>query len=86
MTQNSGRRREAARGGAFNSEAHEFACSHMNLMRSHQDDAHDLKAFGELTHVSRSQYQYLSLWLWSTTPGQLSRWQTVSRIPPSAIG
>jgi hypothetical protein len=35
--------------------------------------AHDLKAFDELAHFTRSQYRYLTLWLRTTTPGQRCR-------------
>jgi hypothetical protein len=35
--------------------------------------AHDLKAFDELSHFTRSQYRYLTLWLRTTTPGQRCR-------------
>ena len=85
MTQNSGRPGEPA-GAAFNSEAHESACSHMSLMRA-PDDAHDLKAFGELTHVPRSHFrifEFVAMVDWFQV--KPSWWQTVSRIPPSAIG
>jgi hypothetical protein len=35
--------------------------------------AHDLKAFDEIAHFSKSQFTYLSLWLRSATPGQRTR-------------
>lgn len=46
---------------------------HENDKESYQGRAHDLKCFDEITHFSRSQYLYLTLWLRSTDEKQRCR-------------
>lgn len=49
------------------------SAQHEDSVSKYQGRAHDLKGFDEITHFSRSQYRYLSLWLRSTRPGQRCR-------------
>lgn len=46
---------------------------HEDDKEKYQGRAHDLKGFDEITHFSRTQYRYLTLWLRSTKPGQRCR-------------
>jgi len=48
--------------------------------------AHDLKAFDELAHFTRSQYRYLTLWLRTTTPGQRCRIISAGNRPTNPEG
>lgn len=46
---------------------------HEDDVEKYQGRPHDLKCFDEITHFSRSQYRYLTLWLRSTVEGQRCR-------------
>ena len=46
---------------------------HEKDVSRYQGRAHDFKGFDEITHFSRAQYRYLTLWLRSTRPGQRCR-------------
>jgi hypothetical protein len=55
-------------------------------VEKYQGHAHDLKGFDEITHFSRSQYQYLTLWLRSAIPGQRCRIICTGNPPTTAEG
>ncbi len=46
---------------------------HEKDVERYQGRAHDFKGFDEVTHFSKAQYQYLSLWLRSDVPAQRCR-------------
>lgn len=54
---------------------------HEKDVEKYQGRAHDLKGFDEITHFSRSQYRYLTLWLRSTKPEQRCRIITTGNPP-----
>lgn len=59
---------------------------HETDKESYQGRAHDLKGFDEITHFTRSQYEYLTLWVRSTDPAQRCRIVATGNPPTSATG
>src|SRR5688572_31620744 len=60
------------------------SCPHEDDKERYQGRDHDLKGFDEITHFTRSQYRYLTLWLRSTIPGQRCRIICTGNPPQSA--
>lgn len=52
----------------------------------YQGRASDFKGFDEITHFSRTQFEYISTWTRSATPGQRSRIICTGNPPTSAEG
>jgi hypothetical protein len=59
---------------------------HENDKESYQGRAHDLKGFDEITHFTRSQYRYLTIWLRSTNAKQRCRIIATGNPPTSPEG
>jgi len=59
---------------------------HEKDKKRYQGRAHDLKGFDEITHFTRSQYLYLTLWLRSADPKQRSRIIATGNPPDSPEG
>jgi len=55
-------------------------------VEKYQGRDHDLKGFDEITHFSRDQYRYLTLWLRSATPGQRCRIICTGNPPTTSEG
>lgn len=64
----------------FGSVPHEWS------VEKYQGRDHDFKGFDEITHFSRTQYQYLTLWLRSAIPGQRCRIISTGNPPQTADG
>ena len=54
--------------------------------KRYQGRAHDLKGFDEITHFTRAQYKYLTLWLRSADPKQRTRIIATGNPPDSPEG
>lgn len=61
-------------------------CQHLGDERAYQGRPHDLKAFDEITHFLKAQFQFLCGWLRSTIPGQRQRVVAAGNPPTSSEG